>query len=198
MSLSIKGLQLHKSVFRVSIAEIAVWASVLEKTLFRANRDVVAGSERNDKSRTHVGISCPPPSLVSFHSLKSLCELCVFSPATGGCYEMRGEHRPQLPLSLAGVGRLCLRTLSEGHRVVPPQRHVNYKVSLSHTHTRSAPCTKDLTASDCVYTRLHWAFFHKWPYLHRKKGFPRLLCFQCEIVYSLSVVRLWHTFDTKA
>lgn len=67
MSLSIKGLQLHKSVFRVSIAEIAVWASVLEKTLFRANRDVVAGSERNDKSRTHVGISCPPPPLL-FHS----------------------------------------------------------------------------------------------------------------------------------
>lgn len=68
--------------------------------------------------------------ILSFHvSLNSFGELCVLSAVTGGRNEMRGEHRSQLPLSLAGVRRLCLWTLSEGHRVVPPQRHVKDKVT---------------------------------------------------------------------
>ncbi|XP_075935467.1 bcl-2-related ovarian killer protein homolog A isoform X2 [Anarhichas minor] len=87
----------------------------------------------------------------------------IFS--TGGCNEMRGEHRSQLPLSLAGVRRLCLRTLPEGHCVVPPQRHVKDKVTHwfffcsgltdtvpRHHHQHS---TKASTALDYVYTRLH-------------------------------------------
>lgn len=50
---------------------------------------------------------------------------CVLSAAaTGGHDEMRGEHRSQLSLSLAGDGCLRLWTLPEGHRVVHPQGEV--------------------------------------------------------------------------
>ncbi|XP_018586768.1 bcl-2-related ovarian killer protein homolog A isoform X2 [Scleropages formosus] len=40
----------------------------------------------------------------------------IFS--TGGHHKVRGEHGPQFPLSLAGVGCLYLRTLPEGRRLL--------------------------------------------------------------------------------
>ncbi|KAM9849095.1 bcl-2-related ovarian killer protein homolog A isoform 1-T1 [Aulostomus maculatus] len=46
----------------------------------------------------------------------------IFS--TGGCDQMCGEYGSQLPFPLAGVISLRLRTLPEGHRVVPPQGEV--------------------------------------------------------------------------
>lgn len=55
-----------------------------------------------------------------------VCVLTVSSSpaATGGRHQVRGEHGPQLPLPLAGVGRLHLRTLPEVGRAVPAKGEV--------------------------------------------------------------------------
>lgn len=105
-----------------------------------------ADFQNTGKSRTRVGLaqsfSCMFASnvtffccVVQFHSQTSSGETCstrmTLCPVTGGCHKMRGQHWSQLPLALAGVCCLCLWTLSEGHRVAPPQREV--KQRLGHT-----------------------------------------------------------------
>lgn len=65
----------------------------------------------------------------------------VLSAVAGGHDEMRGEHRSQLPLSLAGDGRLRLWTLSEGRGVIPPQREVKDLTGTAQT-TTSTPALR--------------------------------------------------------
>lgn len=107
----------------------------------------------------------------------TVCMTVFLCHITGGCNEVCGEHWSQLPLSLAGVLSLCVRTLSEGRRSLPPQGEVTVRRRL----------TSVLFFRLCLHSfalSLHWSL----------TGFP---CSLGSPVYLLLMVILWHMFDVN-
>lgn len=68
---------------------------------------------------------------------------------------MRGEHGPQLPLPLAGVGRLHLRTLRQVGRALPAEGEVKPRRRTEDSDRQQQQQQQHFSALDYVYTRLH-------------------------------------------
>lgn len=112
----------------------------------------------------------------------------ILCPLTGGFDQVRGEHWSQLPLPLAGVFCLCVRTLPEGHRVVPPQGEM---IDEHWILTSTVPTKKHLPL---------WIMFTlicTEPCLmntHLCTELPCFLCFLCRIVFIVNGYIMAHVW----